>query len=223
MSHHRAEHAEGRCAGIVFDKGNSARTRNHIGKKLSRSFVLRRKGNIPAADLRDEEGIPIIAIGMAEQSEMSIQIQTGPLADFPPDIIRSDRFARKNRATGVGFRLKTEHAPDVSPLRIGQIPAQHFRDIIDVATRDSETERVFERTTGPLADAPRQIGECLPHRMKIGLRFYFVNRKPVTTSLRHVDVDRDLAQAAFNHQPLEELRVFEQGLPVGHQHRNCAN
>ena len=44
--------------------------------------------------------------------------------------------------------------------------------------------------------------------------------KPVPPGLRHVDVHRDLPQPAFDHQPLQKLRVLDQRLAVRHQHRH---
>ena len=38
--------------------------------------------------------------------------------------------------------------------------------------------------------------------------------------LGHVDVDRHLAQPAFNHQGIEKFRMFKQGLSMGHEHRH---
>src|SRR5216684_3402873 len=98
--------------------------------------------------------MPVVAIGMTENRKVSIQIKTGAFADFLPDIIRRNWFVRKDCAAGVGLGLKTEHTPDVSPFRIGEIPAKDFRHIADVATRHCKTESIFKRPAGFFADAP---------------------------------------------------------------------
>ena len=94
--------------------------------------------------------------------------------------------------------------------RIGQIPANHFRHIVDVAARDGKAERVFERETGLLANARRQIGESLPHRMQIGFAFDPADRKTVPARLRHIDVHGNLSQPAFDDEPLEKFRMLDQ-------------
>ena len=53
--------------------------------------------------------------------------------------------------------METEHPPDVTPLRIGQIPADHFRHVVNVAARHGETQGVFEEQPGFFADAKSEI------------------------------------------------------------------
>jgi hypothetical protein len=108
-------------------------------------------------------------------------------------------------------------------LRVGQIPADHFRHVVDVAARDREAQRVLEEQSRFFPDAQRQIGERLPDRMQIGFAFDAADRKTVTASLGHVDVHGDLPQSALDHEALEEFRVFDQGLPVCHQHWDGAD
>ena len=84
--------------------------------------------------------------------------------------------------------METEHAPDVAPRRVGQVPADHFRHVVDVPARDGEAQCVFEKQPRFFADAQRQIGERLPDRMQIGFAFDAANRKTVAAGLGHVDV-----------------------------------
>ena len=146
---------------------------------------------------------------MAEHGKMPIEIQACTLADFLPHIIWRNRSPGKNRAPGIGFRLKTEHSPNVCPFRVGQVPPDNFRHVIEVAFRHGKAKRVLERAICFSTNPPRQIGKRFSKRVKVGFRFYPVYRESVAPGLGHVDMHRDLAQASLNHQPAQKLRVFD--------------
>jgi hypothetical protein len=59
--------------------------------------------------------------------------------------------------------------------------------------------------------------------VQICFTFDAPDRIPVSTGLRHIDVDRDLPQAAFHDEPFQILRLLDQRLPVRHQHRDRAD
>src|ERR1043166_1117416 len=99
---------------------------------------------------RDEERSPAVAIRVAENGNVPPKRHPNALANFFPDISWRDRIFGKERAAGIGFRLETQHAPDVTATRIRQIPADHFWHVVDVAARDGEAERILENATGPL-------------------------------------------------------------------------
>src|SRR4051794_33195316 len=103
---------------------------------------------------------------MPEDGNVAPQREPDAITDLLPHISGGDWLLRENRAAGIGLRLETEHPPDVTALRIGEIPANHFRHVIDVAPRDGEAERVLENETGFLANAQREISERLPHRVQ---------------------------------------------------------
>ena len=63
---------------------------------------------------------------------------------------------REYRASGIGFRLEAQHAPDVAALRISQVPPDHFGDIIDVAARDRKTECILQEQPGLLSNLEAQ-------------------------------------------------------------------
>ena len=130
---------------------------------------------------------------MTKNRNVAPQAQPDAFADLLPDVVRRNRALGKNRAPGIGFRLEADHAPDVGPLRIGQIPAQHFRDIIDVLARDGEAEGILQGQAGFGPHPQSEISEGLPHGMKIGLRFNQPDWIPMPAGLGHVDVDGNLS------------------------------
>jgi hypothetical protein len=65
------------------------------------------------------------------------------------------------------------------------------------------------RRAGALTDIPRQVRECLAHRVKISFGLDASDGITMATGLRHVDVDRDLAEPAFHHESFEKFRVLE--------------
>src|SRR4051794_13921424 len=89
------------------------------------------------------------------------------LTNFFPDVSWRDRILGKEGAAGIGFGLETEHPPDVAAARIRQIPADHFRHVVNVAARNGEAERVLKNAAGSLANPQRQIAERLAHRVQV--------------------------------------------------------
>ena len=106
----------------------------------------------------------------------------------------------------------------MGPLRIVQVPANDFGDVIDIAACDREAERVLEREAGLSPHPNGQIGKGLTDRMQVSLALDSTNRESMAARLCHVDMNGNLAQAAFHDQPLEKVRLFDQRLAVGHQH-----
>src|SRR5204863_1116541 len=121
------------------------------------------------------------------------QPQSDTGANFLPDVRGRDGSLGKNRPTGIGFRLKAEHAPDVAALRILKVPTDHFGDIINVAPGNGKTQRVLEEQPGLFAQTEREVGECLAHGMQVRFAFDPPDRVAVPARLRHADVDANLA------------------------------
>src|ERR1700730_4159945 len=112
---------------------------------------------------------------MTEVCRMSFQRQSCAFADFLPNVLWSRALLRKNRAAGVSLRLKTEHPPDLRALGIGQIPTNDLGHIVDVFFRNGETERVFERGAGFLANAAGKLGKSFAHGVQIAFALHPLN------------------------------------------------
>ena len=157
---------------------------------------------------------------MTEVRAAFLHGQPGAFLDFFPDTLRQSALLRKNGAARIGFRLKTEHPPDVGALGIGQIPANHFRNVVHIVLGDGKTERVLQLKTGFRPDIARQLGERFAHGMEVGLALHAPDGIAVPAGLRGVDMHRNLAEAAFHDEALEKLGLLNQGLAVRHQHRD---
>src|SRR2546423_3110681 len=154
MLEKNAGQAIGRRPGVVVHERQAADLSQHFAEKRIEFLVVgQQQKNFPRRP-RDQKRRPTIAIGMAEDRDIAPERQPHAFADFFPDIRGSDRALGKDRATGVGFRLKTKHPPDVAALWIGEIPANHFRHVVDITAGEGGTEGGFLWPTGPLSPHP---------------------------------------------------------------------
>src|SRR4051812_18237146 len=126
---------------------------------------------------------------MAKDRDVAPEGEPDSFANFYPHILGRDRALGKDGAAGIGFRLKAEHAPDIAALRIGEVPPNHLRNVVDVSPRHGETERVFEEQPGLRAKPQGEIRESLPDRVQVGLALNPADRIAVAACLSHVYVD----------------------------------
>ena len=194
-----------------------------IDHQLLRLFVVRQERQIASVASFNKQRHPLVAVRMAAKEGAAIELQSHPTTQLPPGDRGRHRMAGENGATRICLRLKTQDAPDAGTRWIGQKPAHDFRDRVDVSLRHGAVVRQLQRQTGARANLPCQLRESLAHRMKIYFTRQAIDREPVPAGLRHVDVDRDLAQPAVNHQRLEKLGMLEQRLAVSHEHRHQAD
>src|SRR5438105_15387894 len=103
-----------RCAG---DKREAATFPQHFAEELIEFFVVGQERKDFSRGTRDEERRPAVAIRVTENGNVAPERQAHTGADFFPHIRGSDRSLRKNGATGIGFGLKAEHPPNVTPRR----------------------------------------------------------------------------------------------------------
>ena len=78
-------------------------------------------------------------------------------------------------------------------------------------------------SAGALTDIPRQVRERFAHGVKIAFALNASDGIAMPAGLRHVDVDRDLAEPAFDHESFEKFGMLEQCLSVGHEHGHEPN
>src|SRR6476620_7902753 len=116
---------------------------------------------------------------------------------------------RKKRSTGVRLRLETQDTPDPGPPRIGQKPAHDVWDRSNVPLGHGAVVRELQWSVDALTDISRQVRERLAHGVKVALALNAADRITMATGLRHVDVDRDLAEPAVDHQSFEKFRMLE--------------
>jgi hypothetical protein len=69
--------------------------------------------------------------------------------------------------------------------------------------------RQLQWCAGAVTDIPRQIRERFAHGVKIPFGLNAADGITVATGLCHVDMDRDLAEPAFDHESFEKFRVLE--------------
>ncbi len=69
--------------------------------------------------------------------------------------------------------------------------------------------RQLQWSADALTDIPRQVRERLAHGVKVAFALNAGDGITMATGLRHVDVDRDLAEPAVDHESFEKFRVLE--------------
>ena len=139
----------------------------------------------------------------------SIQFQTHSVTDLLPDTSRRYRGLRKKRSTGIRLGLETQDAPDPGPPGIGQKPAHDVRDRSNVPLGDGAVVRELQWRADTLTDVSRQVRECLAHGVKIPFGLDASDGITMATGLRHVDVDRDLAEPSADHESFEKFGMLE--------------
>ena len=74
---------------------------------------------------------------------------------------------------------------------------------------DGAVVRQLQWRAGALTDIPRQVRERFAHGVKIPFALNASDGIAMAAGLRHVDVDRDLAEPAFDHESFEKFGMLE--------------
>jgi hypothetical protein len=98
-------------------------------------------------------------------------------------------------------------------------PSHDIRHLVEILAADGDSRGNFEASAGPAAQAANQFGELVAQFHQGALAGREAKSRISPTPLDRIHVDRKLCQAS-PHQRVEALGFPEQGISVGHQHRN---
>ena len=105
-------------------------------------------------------------------------------------------------------------------LRFRECPTHDLRHVVNVALRHRAVVGKLQGQPRFSLQPQRHFRERLAHRVQVRFRLDPPDGIPVPPGLGHVHVNRDLAQPALHHQPFQKPGMFQQRLPVRHQHRH---
>src|SRR5262249_10449255 len=115
-------------------------------------MVVRHKRQVTAVSFLDEQSCPVIAVRMTTEKSVPVDLEADSFTEFFPDLFRRDRILRKDRPSGVGFRLETKNSPELGTHWASQEPTDYVADRFKIALGHSAVMRQFQGKPSPGPD-----------------------------------------------------------------------